>query len=115
MFCPDHACNRWKLYEAAGTNRYLEILSTRKGLSALARLGMNEELLSQFSLAKKQTDREEGRTNNEGKSGEEEEAEQAQGEQSLTPEFARRKNAIKPKGCGRTGHSQQYIPHGSLR
>lgn len=91
MFCPDHARNRWKLYEAAGTDRYLEILSTRKGLRALARLGMNEKLLSQFSLAKEQTDREEGRTNNEGESDEEEVPEQEQGEQSLIPDCARHK------------------------
>ena len=61
MFCPDHARNRPKLFEAAGTYKYREILSTGNGLRAVARWVMSEGVLTQCSLAKEQTDRVEGR------------------------------------------------------
>ena len=64
IFCPNHALNRRSLYEAAGTGRYREIMSTRKGLRALARWVMSEGLLLQFSLAKEQADWVEGRAIN---------------------------------------------------
>ena len=61
IFCPNHAHNRRSLYEAAGTSRYQELMSTGKGLRAVARWVINEGLLSQFALAKEQIDRAEGR------------------------------------------------------
>ena len=42
LFCPRHAHIRRRLLEAAGTDRYLEILSTGKGLGAVARWVMDE-------------------------------------------------------------------------
>ncbi|MCJ1272053.1 hypothetical protein MMC22_011960, partial [Lobaria immixta] len=57
---------RQKLQEEAGTNRYQEILSTGKGLRAVARWVMNEGLLAQLSLAKEQIDLVEGRTSHDG-------------------------------------------------
>ena len=62
VFCPHHARNRRRLFEAAGTDRWQEVLSTGKGLRAVARWVMDEGLLAQFSLAKEQIDRVEGRT-----------------------------------------------------
>lgn len=62
MLCPNHAHNRRRLFEAAGTDRYQDILSTGKGLRAVARWVMNEGLLAQLSLAKEQIDGVEGRT-----------------------------------------------------
>ena len=66
IFCPDRAHNRQKLYEEAGTNRYHGILSTGKGLRAVARWVMNEGLSTQFSLAKEHIDLLEGRTSTGG-------------------------------------------------
>ena len=66
IFCPNHARNRRSLYEAARTDRYQEIMSTGKGLRAVARCVMSEGLLAQFSLAKEQIDLLEGRTGNDG-------------------------------------------------
>ena len=65
----------------AGTDRYVEIMSTGKGLRAVARWVMSERLLSQFSLAKEQIDRAEGRVGDrigeeEGEEEEEEEEEE---------------------------------------
>ena len=57
VFCPNHALTRNRLYEEAGTQQYQEMLSTRKGLRAVARWVMREGLLHQFSLAKEQIDR----------------------------------------------------------
>ena len=37
IFCPNHARNRRSLYEAAGTSQYRELMSTGKGLRAVAR------------------------------------------------------------------------------
>lgn len=54
MFCPNCALNRRESFEAAGTDRYQEVLSTGKGLRVVARWVMSEELLAQFSLAKEQ-------------------------------------------------------------
>ena len=48
-------------YEAAGNNRYEEMMSTGKGLRAVTRWTMSEGLPGQFSLAKDQRDRAEGR------------------------------------------------------
>ena len=48
--------NRRSLYEAAGTSQYWELMSTGKGLRAVAQWVMSEGLLSQFSLAKEQID-----------------------------------------------------------
>lgn len=59
--CPNRARNRQKSYEAARTNRYQDILSTGKGFRAVAWWVVNERLLAQFSLAKEQIDRVEGR------------------------------------------------------
>ena len=73
MSCPDHAHNQRKLFEAAGTDGYQEILSTGKRLRAEARWVMSEGLLAQFSLAKEQTNRAEGRVGNEVEEEEEEE------------------------------------------
>lgn len=56
MFCPNHAHNRLRLFEVAGTNRYQEILLTWKDPLAVARWVMSEGLLPQFSLAKEQID-----------------------------------------------------------
>lgn len=53
MFCPNHAHSRRRLYEAAETNQYQEILSTGKGLRAVTRWILSE---AQFSLAKEQID-----------------------------------------------------------
>ena len=61
MFCPDRAQHRYRLYEAAGTNRYEQLMSTGKGLRAVARWVMSEGLLGQFLLAKEQSDWAEGR------------------------------------------------------
>ena len=44
------------LFEATGTDRYQEILSTGKGIRGMARWVMSESLLPQFSLAKEQID-----------------------------------------------------------
>lgn len=49
-------------YSTAGTDRYDKIMSTRKGLRAVARWAMSEGVLGQFSIAKEQADRAEGRT-----------------------------------------------------
>ena len=57
MFCPNHASTRHRLFREVGTQRYQEILSTEKGLRAVARWVMREGLLGQFSLARGQLDR----------------------------------------------------------
>ncbi|MCJ1265039.1 hypothetical protein MMC22_004914 [Lobaria immixta] len=44
-----------------GTNRYEQMISTGKGLRAVARWVMSEGLLGQFLLAKEQSDWAEGR------------------------------------------------------
>lgn len=61
MFCPNHSHNRRRLFQAAGTDRYQKILSTGKGIRAVARWIMSEGLVLRFSLAKEQIDRAEGR------------------------------------------------------
>ena len=61
IFCPDRAHHRCRLDEAAGTNRYEWMMSTGKGLRAVARRVMSKSLLGQFSLAKEQSDWVEGR------------------------------------------------------
>lgn len=66
IFCPNRARNHRNLYEAARTNRYREILSTGKGLRAVARWVMNEGLLARFPPAKEKIDRAEGRTREDG-------------------------------------------------
>lgn len=74
VFCPDHMATRDKLYEEAGTQQYLEMLSTRRGLRAVARWMMRESLLCQFLLAREQMDRaERGATEGENAVEEEEE------------------------------------------
>lgn len=75
IFCPNHARNRRSLYEAAGTDRYQGTMSTGKGLRAVARWARSEGLLLQFSLAKVQIDRVEGRVLNDGDNEDEAEAE----------------------------------------
>lgn len=60
LSCPNHESSRWKSYEAAGTDRYKQILGTEKDLGAVARWVMREGLLGQFSPAKEQKDRVEG-------------------------------------------------------
>ena len=56
-----HAIDETYLFEAAGTDRHREILSTGKVLRAMAQWVMGEGLLAQFSLAKEQIDQVEGR------------------------------------------------------
>lgn len=57
IFCPNRGRSRRDLYEAAGTSRYKEIMSTGKGLRAVTRWVMDKKILLQFSLAKEQIDR----------------------------------------------------------
>ena len=71
MFCPNHASTRHRLFREAGTQRYREILSTERGLRAVARWVMREGLLGQFSLAREQL----GRAEKEGDGVEEGEEE----------------------------------------
>ncbi|MCJ1265443.1 hypothetical protein MMC22_005321 [Lobaria immixta] len=79
VFCPNHALIRDRLYEEAGTQQDLQMLLTRNGLRAVARRVMREGLLHQFSLAREQIDRAEGRIV-EGEGVEEgEEAEEGEG------------------------------------
>ena len=56
IFCPDQAHHHCRLYEAAKTNQYKRMMSTGKRLRAVARWVMSKSLLSQFSLAKEQSD-----------------------------------------------------------
>ena len=56
VFCPNHALTRNRLYKKAGTQQYQEMLSTKKGLRAVARWVMRKGLLHQFLLAKEQID-----------------------------------------------------------
>ena len=54
IFCPNHGSNRHRLFRRAETQRYREILSTGKGLRAVAKWIMREGLLGQFLLAGEQ-------------------------------------------------------------
>lgn len=60
VFCPGHVTTRSRLYEGAGTQQYQKMLSTRRGLGALARWMMERGLQHLFLLAKEQIDRVEG-------------------------------------------------------
>ena len=48
IFCPNDARNCRRSYEAAGTDRYQETMSTGNGFWAVARWVMSEGLFSQF-------------------------------------------------------------------
>ena len=68
IFCSNHALNHCSLYEAAGTDRYWEIMSTRKNPQTVACWVMSKSLLLQFLLAKEQVDWVENRAVNESSS-----------------------------------------------
>ena len=122
IFCPNHAYNRRRLYETAGTNRYQEIMSTGNGLRAVARWVTNEGLLSQFSLAKEQSDWVEGKdkgdgyevdnnsnNNDEHEHKQEETSEREHEEKFADTRFSRGKTAIMAvEGFRRKGHAQWY-------
>ena len=62
IFCLNHAYYRRRFYETAGTDYTKRlIILIGKGLRAVARWVMNEGHLSQFSLAKEQSDWVEGK------------------------------------------------------
>ena len=61
IFCPDQVHHRCRLYKAAGTNQYEQMMSMGKGLQAVARWVISKSLLGQFSLAKKQSNWVEGK------------------------------------------------------
>ena len=87
-FCPDHEVTRDKLYEEARTRQYLEMLSTRRGLRAVARWMMGEGLLHQFSLTREQIDRAERGAAEEENAGEEDTGEKDTGEEDEETEGA---------------------------
>jgi len=61
IFCPARQQARERLFREAGTSNWKDLANTRRGLTAAARWMIQEAVLDQFSLAKDEEQKREGR------------------------------------------------------